>query len=138
MAVERIFGQRPSRRVLLGSLGLALLGTSGCGFFVAPASYRIDLTTDPNPPNSGVLTRLRVRVADDAGAAVGGARVSLRGEHLGMSMGGVTIDARETQPGQYAAEANLGMSGRWKVTVTADGAAGRAQREYELQVIPGR
>ena len=119
-------------------LGLALMIVGGCSLLRGAASYQVELTIEPNPPRSGATTILRARVADQAGAPVRGARVSMRGEHLSMAMGGVTVDAREAEPGVYTTEANLGMSGRWKVTVTADGRDGRVQRDYEIQVVPGR
>lgn len=116
----------------------AVVGLSSCGSLGAPARYRIDLTSEPSPPRSGQITRLQARVADEAGAPVVGARVRLQSEHLGMTMGSLTVDGAEIGSGVYEASVNLAMSGGWKTTVMVDGAAGRAQREFELYVIPGR
>lgn len=115
---------------------IVALALAGCaaGTPAPTTRYSVELTSDPTPPRSGQASTLRARVTDEAGAPVAGAKVAMQREHLEAAHDRPTSDATEGEPGLYTARANFSMSGKWKVTVTADGPQGRAQRDFEIQV----
>lgn len=83
----------------------------------------IALTTDPSPPRKGANT-LRVRLTDDSGAVLGGARVSVTFfmaamPAMGMAAMRATADLAESGAGTYTGQLALASGGTWQVTVVA-------------------
>ncbi len=76
----------------------------------------IDLTTNPDPPESGQLEPV-VTLTDGAGLPIDDAAVNLLASHATMS--GMDMQAAATSQGEgrYAITADFGMSGEWLVTV---------------------
>ena len=87
--------------------------------------YTVELTTDPAPPTVGD-NRLTFTVKD-GDKPVTGAEVSVHLDMVEMSM---PADVKATpppgSPGQYDANVNLGMEGKWKITASVQGMSGMA------------
>lgn len=120
--------------LLASFLTLTVLLTSCGGAATRVAPYTFELSSEPIQPRSGQAATVKARITDQAGNPVNGAKVTMQREHLDAAHERPTSDATEAEPGVYATRVNFSMSGRWKVTVGAEGPEGRAQRDFELQV----
>ena len=113
------------RSALLLALTVTTLAiaVAGAGPLSARAGkFSLELSTVPSPPKSGSNT-LTVSVTD-AGKPVSGAAVSIHVDMVGMSMPADFQATPGGTPGQYIAAVNLGMAGKWKLTVAVQQMAG--------------
>jgi RND family efflux transporter MFP subunit len=84
---------------------------------------KIDFTTDPNPPHKGGNT-FRVKLTNASGAPISGAQVAVTFympamSAMGMSAMKTTVTLSDKGNGLYEGQGNLGSSGNWQVTITA-------------------
>ncbi|MEW6180980.1 MAG: FixH family protein [Chloroflexota bacterium] len=80
-----------------------------------PVNVRVE--NNPNPAEVGDIT-FTVYLTDEKGSPLEGAQVEVALDHtdmMGMTMSG---SASEQGGGKYAIQANLSMSGNWKMTVS--------------------
>ena len=80
------------------------------------AGIRVELTSRPSEPTTKAETEYVARLADQAGAPVTGARVTLRG---GMADGmNVVTPLRAAEPvGVYRGRVLFTMEGTWRLTL---------------------
>lgn len=96
---------------------LAACGGSGASTPAATAApVTITISTDPNPAMMGDVTFTLV-ITDENGDLLEGASVDVSLDHTDMMGMGMSGPATEQGEGKYAINANLGMSGTWKMTV---------------------
>lgn len=97
-----------------------------------PLAMRLSVT----PARLG-MNSATVWVAEHDGTPIGEASVGLRVRVLGQDVGLQNIDARETEPGVYAAEPVVfGMPGEWEVEVVVLTRAGQEVRYAFLVDVP--
>lgn len=124
-------------KILMGLLGLLL--AAGCtASSSAPAAkdvgYDVALETQPTPMQSGRLATVTVRVKDSGGQALSGANVTFKGQHASMAHGaGATIATQEREPGVYSGGFTPTMGGKYTLTVTVEGPAGKAEKAIESE-----
>ena len=98
----------------------------------------IESEISPRPPRVGAAN-ITLKVSDDAGEPVTGARIRMEGNmtHAGMSPS--FGDAKETAPGIYLAPLEFSMSGDWIILVHVTLSNGeKLEREFEVKgVQPG-
>jgi predicted component of type VI protein secretion system len=118
-------------------IGVSLL-LSGCDNSSAPvspsdAALQIELTTNPNPPQSGDV-ELMVIVKDTAGRPISDAQVNLKTDHTEMS--GMTMEGPATSQGEgrYAIVAPFEHGGKWRVTVQVQQGSNNLSKDFDLQV----
>jgi RND family efflux transporter MFP subunit len=109
--------------VVLASLGRAVIGQVG--------SYRVDVTSDPDPIPVGKAT-IDLFIRDSGGKPVTGAQVKAMVQMPGMPMGEREQIATETGNGHYRAPAVFAMEGRYDATITISGPAGTAHGQVSV------
>jgi hypothetical protein len=119
---------------------LLLLTFSGCRqsqqSATSQADVRIELSTDPMPPETGDGTLL-VTVTNPDGSPANVVRVEVRGDMNHAGMQPVFSGADLPEDGVYRVPFNWTMGGDWVLDVTAlldDGST--ATRRFELAVEP--
>jgi hypothetical protein len=119
---------------------LLLLTFSGCRqsqqSATSQADVRIELSTDPTPPETGDGTLL-VTVTNPDGSPANVVRVEVRGDMNHAGMQPVFSGADLPEDGVYRVPFNWTMGGDWVLDVTAlldDGST--ATRRFELAVEP--
>jgi hypothetical protein len=136
-AIKRLSTQAT---VILLVLVFSLAGAAGCqraslqqGGDEAP-DVAMTLTIAPDPAAVGPA-QLTVTLADQAGQAIDGATVRLKGDMSHAGMQPVLADASSAGDGVYTAALTWTMAGDWFVTVTAGLPDGRtAVRRFDLTV----
>jgi len=113
------------KRLLASVLLIALL--AGVGLAAAPTSARagrfdLQLATQPSPPMAGE-NQFLITVTD-GGKPLAGAGVSVHVDMVDMPMPADFQAAPGSRPGEYAAQVNLSMAGKWRVTVAVEQMAG--------------
>jgi hypothetical protein len=89
----------------------------------------------PQPPRVGPAT-ITLRVTDNSGKLVSGARIKLEGNMSHAGMAPVFADAAEVEPGRYRSNLELTMAGDWIVLIhltLRDGA--RVERQFEIKGV---
>ena len=98
----------------------ALLGACGSAPTSAPEGsgkpVNIKVETNPNPAVMGDL-ELVLNITDESGNPIEGATVDVSATHIDMSGMDMSGAATEQGGGQYAINANFGMSGNWELKV---------------------
>jgi len=75
-----------------------------------------------------------LRLTDDSGTAVKGARLRLEGNMSHPGMTPVFADAQEIEPGRYGSNMVLSMAGDWVILVYATLPDGRKfERQFEIK-----
>lgn len=135
--------QWPSQAsVIIIALAMLVLSTASCqrasqqqGGDQTP-DVTMALTVAPDPATVGA-TQLTVTLADQAGQAIDGATVRLKGDMSHAGMQPVLADASGAGDGLYTADFTWTMAGDWFVTVTATLPDGRTiVRRFDLVVQP--
>lgn len=109
-------------------------GGGGGGAASKGTDYQVGLETQPSPMQSGRLATVTLRIKDPGGQPVSGAKVTFKGEHTGMGMGGGgTVDTQEREPGVYSGGFTPTMGGKYAVTVTVDGPRGRGEKTIDAE-----
>lgn len=98
------------------SMILAACGGSNAPTQPGAADVTINLTTNPDPPESGQL-ELVVTLTDTAGQPIDDAAVNLLASHATMSGMDMQGAATSQGNGRYAITADFVASGEWLVTV---------------------
>lgn len=119
--------------------GLAILLVA-CGSAAPPAptpvstsDVNISLVTLPDPPQTGPV-ELVVQVNDAGDQPVADADVFVFADHTDMKGMGMNGRATAQGHGRYAINADLSMSGNWKVTVQVKKAPVDVAEEFNLAV----
>lgn len=102
-------------------VGMSII-LAACGGAAAPANsnrdkpVNIQVESNPNPAMMGDVTFMLV-ITDESGNPLEGARVDVSLDHTDMTGMGMSGPATDQGQGKYAINANLSMSGNWKMTV---------------------
>lgn len=105
--------------VIVVSLSFLLAACGGSGASTPAATtapVTITLSTNPNLAMMGDVTFTLV-ITDENGDPLEGARVDISIDHTDMTGMDMSGPATEQGEGKYAINANLSMSGNWKMTV---------------------
>lgn len=95
----------------------------------------IEHEVTPRPPRVGPA-RIVLRVADEAGRPLSGARVRLEGNMAHAGMRPVFAEARESEPGRYQSELEFTMGGDWVVIVRLTLPDGREiERQFDVKGV---
>ncbi len=100
---------RPRRWILGLALPVLLIACAQRG---ASTAWKIEPTFVPAPPRTGP-TQLVLDIRDPAGTSLRGARVKIEANMNHAGMVPVLIEAREQEPGRYAAQFEFCMAGDW-------------------------
>ncbi|MFN2275279.1 MAG: FixH family protein [Anaerolineales bacterium] len=116
------------------------LAASGCARQSAAVdqaeNVEISYTLDPTAARIGSAI-LVIKLTDEGGKPVEGAKLTFRGDMTHAGMSPVIADFREVNPGEYLAEIEWTMAGAWILTIKGDLADGRYfQRQIDLEVSP--
>lgn len=121
--------------VKLASWLTVLALAAGCGTSVGKASaadcnqqrtvdgYAISLQLDPCPARGGTTANVTITMRDRSGNPVTDAKVTVLPDMPSMNMAGDTKTAT-ADPTGYRTDVLLGMSGAWRINVTATPASG--------------
>jgi len=114
-------------RRMLPAVLLAILILTGQALVAAPVAgqagrFTVQVTTDPSPPREG--TNLFGITVLDGGKPLSGAGVTVHVDMVDMPMPADFQAAPAAAPGQYQAEVNLAMAGKWRVDVAVREMAG--------------
>jgi hypothetical protein len=110
-----------SLQFILLVVGMSIF-LAACGGAAAPANstsdkpVNIQVESNPNPAMMGDVTFTLI-ITDDSGNPLEGARVDVSLGHTDMTGMGMSGPATDQGEGKYAINANLSMSGNWKMTV---------------------
>jgi hypothetical protein len=119
---------------LLVVLCLALLVVA-CQKTGKPPDIALQYEIAPQPPRVGATT-IDLKLTDENGAPVGGARVNLEGNMSHAGMGPVSVEAKEIQAGKYRGTLQLTMAGDWIVLVHVTLPDGqKLQRQIEINGV---
>lgn len=127
-----------SLQIILLVVGMSIF-LAACGGAAAPAnptsdkSVNIQVESNPNPAMMGDVTFTLV-ITDESGNPLEGARVDVSLDHTDMTGMGMSGPATEQGEGKYAINANLNMSGNWKMTVYVRKDSLDYKEEIELKI----
>jgi hypothetical protein len=129
------------RRARLPALACAaaLLGAA-CGRGPARADETLSLawTLAPDPPAVGP-SRLSLRLADERGRPLGGARLQVEAGMTHPGMPPVVASAAEEEAGRYRADLDFTMAGSWFILVTGEiPHRGAFSRRIDVPHVRGR
>lgn len=128
---------RPKRDILVLLVGLAFLlaACSGNAGTPTPAddASQVSLTTNPDPAQTGSID-LVVTVKDAQGQPITDAQVFIFTNHQDMAGMGDEYEGVMQEDGRYTATANLGMGGRWRITVQVNQPSQRTVKDFDLEV----
>jgi hypothetical protein len=104
----------------------------------ARGGVTVECEVTPRPPKVGAA-RVSLRVSDEAGRPVSGARVRLEGNMSHAGMRPVFAEAAESEPGRYESALEFTMGGDWVVLVRLTLTDGRKiERRFDVKgVQPG-
>jgi hypothetical protein len=130
-----------------GHRGWARLSALACTALLAAACDRgtplgseVSLTWRfaPDPPAVGP-SRLTLRIDDDRGQPLRGARVRLEANMTHPGMRPVVADAIEAAPGRYEVDLDFTMAGSWFILLTGEKPQGGAfSRRIDVAHVRGR
>ena len=101
----------------------------------APPDVFIAHEIAPQPPVVGPAT-VTLKVADEAGRAVTGAKIKVEGNMSHAGMAPVFAEAGEVAPGRYQAHLEFTMSGDWVLLLDLTLSDGRRlQRQVEVKGV---
>lgn len=101
----------------------------------APPGVSVAHEIAPQPPGVGPAT-VTLRVTDEAGRAVTGARTKVEGNMSHAGMAPVFAEAGEVAPGRYEARLEFTMSGDWLLLVDLTLPDGRRlRRQVEVKGV---
>lgn len=90
----------------------------------------------PQPPAVGVPATVSLKVTDEAGRNVTGAKVKIEGNMSHAGMTPVFAEASEVAPGRYQANLAFSMSGDWVLLIDLTLPDGRKlQRQLEVKGV---
>jgi hypothetical protein len=90
----------------------------------------------PQPPVAGVPATISLKVTDEAGGSVTGAKVRIEGNMSHAGMAPVFAEAAEVAPGRYQAHLAFNMSGDWVLLIDLTLPDGRKlQRQLEVKGV---
>ncbi len=119
-------------------VGMSII-LAACGGAAAPANSNSDkpviiqVETSPNPAMMGDVTFTLV-ITDESGNPLEGARVDVSLDHTDMTGMGMSGPATDQGEGKYAINANLSMSGNWKMTVYVRNDSLDYKEDIELKI----
>lgn len=127
------------RRLALAAALLTAVLLAACApSTAAPPSGKppatVSLTPEPAAPVADQDVTLKIRLADADGKGVPGAKVKVSATHTEMAHGSLDADANDAGNGDYVAKLKPNMTGRWKLSVTAQGGGATKRAEFEIQV----
>jgi len=128
---------RPKCSILVLLVGLAFL-LAACGGNAGTATPtadgpQISLTTNPDPAQTGGVD-LVVTVKDAQGQPITDAQVFIFTNHRDMSGMGNEYEGVMQEDGRYTATADLGMGGRWRITIQVNQPSQRTVKDFDLEV----
>src|SRR5579859_734504 len=90
---------------------------------MSSAAVNVSLTSEPSPPHTG-SNIFRVKLTDDKGAPITGAQVTVNFfmpamPAMGMAAMKTVVNCSDKDAGLYEGNGELGSSGTWQVTITA-------------------
>ncbi len=128
---------RPKCSILLFLVGLALLLAACNGNAGAPTPAdggpQVSLTTNPDPAQTGNID-LVVTVKDAQGQPITDAQVFIFTNHQDMAGMGGEYEGVMQENGRYTATAELGMDGRWRITVQVNQPSRRTVKDFDVEV----
>ena len=128
---------QPRCSILVLLVGLAFLLAACGGNAGTPASTadgpQISLTTNPDPAQTGSVN-LVVTVKDTQGQPATDAQVFIFTNHQDMAGMGDEYEGVMQEDGRYTATAELGMNGRWQITVQVNQPSQRTVKDFDLEV----
>ena len=105
----------------------------GCGIQPDP-DVRITFEVEPQPPRVGQVT-ITVSVTR-SGNPITGAQIKFELNMSHAGMGPVFAEAREVEPGQYRANAQLTMAGDWSLFVSVNMPDGtRSYQSFDIKGV---
>lgn len=128
---------RPKRDILVLLVGLALL-LAACNSNAgtptpADGGPQVSLTTNPDPAQTGNID-LVVTVKDAQGQPITDAQVFIFTNHQDMAGMGDEYEGVMQEDGRYTATAELGMGGRWRITVQVNQPSRRTVKDFDVEV----
>jgi uncharacterized GH25 family protein len=100
--------------VFLAACGSGSTATPSAQESGKPVNIRVD--TNPNPAAVGDI-ELVLNITDSNGKPIKGATVDVTATHIDMTGMDMSGAATEQSTGNYAINANFGMSGNWRLKV---------------------
>ncbi len=94
---------------------------------------QISLSTNPDPVQAGSAD-LVVTVKDAQGQPITDAQVFIFTNHRDMSGMGNEYEGVMQEDGRYAATVDLGMDGRWRITIQVNQPSQRTVKDFDLEV----
>lgn len=119
-------------------VGMSII-LAACGSAAAPANsnsdkpVNIQVESNPNPAMMGDVMFTLV-ITDESGNPLEGARVDVSLDHTDMTGMGMSGPATDQGEGKYAINANLSMSGNWKMTVYVRNDSLDYKEDIELKI----
>ena len=113
---------------------MALLSFA-CQKTAPPPNINVQYEVSPQPPRAGATT-INLKLTQQNGQPVSGARIELEGNmsHAGMSP--ITGEAKEIESGKYSGTLQLEMAGDWIVVVHITLSDGQeVQRQIEIKAL---
>jgi hypothetical protein len=90
----------------------------------------------PRPPVVGVPATVGLKVTDEAGRSLTGAKIKVEGNMSHAGMAPVFAEAGEVAPGRYQAHLEFNMSGDWVLLIDLTLPDGRKfQRQLEVKGV---
>ncbi|MCQ6278506.1 FixH family protein [Bacillus sp. EB600] len=113
-------------------VSMVLIFIAGCG----SDQLTVDLIT-PKTYTPGQVSPIKVKVIDNKGNPVKGAKVSVEFNMEGMSMsnGNVSMTAKETGDGLYSGNANLQMEGDYTANIKVDKTGKKFEQEKRFSLV---
>jgi len=117
------------------ALCTVLLFPGGCGRLARTSdAVAVDVRLAPEVAQAGRGT-VAVNLRNSDSQLVTGARVTAKGNMTHPGMAPVIVDCKETEPGRYQADLNLGMRGSWVVLLHIKLANGdKLERQVGVEV----
>ncbi len=100
----------------------------------APAAWKMNLFTVPEPPVTGKEASFVVKLTDEAGKPVAGAQVNASLVMPLMDMGKNEVTLADKGAGSYQGTGKFTMAGPWNVVVTAAAQGKSAQQVFPVVV----
>ena len=94
---------------------------------------QISLTTNPDPAQIGSV-ELAVTIKDAEAQPITDAQVFIFVNHRDMVGMGNEYEGVMQEDGRYTATADLGMGGRWRITVQVNQSSQRTLKDFDLEV----
>ena len=98
----------------------------------AQAPWKMQLTTDPVQPTSEQNATFRVKLTDESGAPVTGAKLQAELVMRSMDMGKTEVPLADKSNGLYEGQGKFTMAGPWNVVVTATKDGKSATQTFEI------